>query len=70
MDKYHFRKFLDTKPFANAQGSVLEIEGIERALLIAYSISSDFNVGVTVCKSGGTVDMPSFTEVATVKALP
>lgn len=65
---YHFRRFLDTGPFTNVDGVVLEIEGIERALLTALSISNDYGMSVTVCKDSGTVDMPAFTEVASVRA--
>lgn len=68
--QYHFRKFLDTKPFRRSEeGAILQVEDIESALVVAYSLSDEFSMSFIVCRESGTVDMPAFTEVATVKAL-
>ena len=43
-------------------------EGFEAALALAYALSAEHDKAVYVCKDSGTVDMPAYTEVASVRA--
>lgn len=66
--KYHFRDLLGTK-FRDSYHDVIEFDGeLAHALNYAYALSAECNKGVTVCTSGETAGVPSFTEVATVRA--
>lgn len=65
---YHFRDILGTK-FLNNQHTPMECyEGFEAALDLAYALSAEHDKAVYVCKDSGTVDMPAYTEVASVRA--
>lgn len=64
---YHFRDILGGTKFLNNQHTSMECyEGFEAAL--AYALSAEHDKAVYVCKDSGTVDMPAYTEVASVRA--
>ncbi len=68
MPRYHFRDLLGTR-LQNKDGSpTVSYDDFERTLLLAYQLSSDLNKAVYVCRESGTVDMPSFTEIVSVRA--
>lgn len=65
--KYHLRDILGTIQL-NALGQEYNITGFEAALGVAYTVSAEKDKAMYVCRRTGTVDMPSFTEVASVRA--
>lgn len=62
---YHFRDMLGTK--IEIQPHVAPVT-IPDALHLAYAMSAEHDKAVYVCKHSGTVDMPAYTEVASVRA--
>lgn len=65
---YHFRDILGTK-FTNPDGTdTVCYEGFEEALALAYHISAGSDKAAYVCRDSGTVDMPSFTQIVSVRA--
>ena len=65
---YHFRDTLGTV-FLNSDGTRTECyEDFQAALHYAYQISADKDMAVYVCRGSTGTGMPSFTEVACVRA--
>lgn len=65
--KYHFRNVLGTK-IMKGDGIAAEADTFEGALTDAYAMSADNDMAVYVCREGETAGLPSFTEVASVRA--
>ena len=70
MATYHFRDILGTVQLNNSGSDMECYEGFEDALRMAYSISADTNKTIYVCRGSSGNELPSFTEIASVKAMP
>ena len=65
--KYHLRDILGTVQL-NAMGQEYSITGFEAALGVAYTVSADTSMTIYVCRGSSGTELPSFTEIACVRA--
>ena len=65
--KYHLRDMLGTVQL-DSNGFEFNIERFNIALMIAYAMSAEKNKAIYVCRGSSGTEMPSFTEVACVRA--
>lgn len=67
--RYHFRRYMFGHIITDQANNRVEVEELERALLLALQFSQDDSGrAVSVCRDSGTVDIPGYTEVAWIRS--